>query len=227
MKNTYGKTNKVSPSPAPSEPYTYIKQVTPRFSWLFIIIVCAVAFSPALIFPASQTFFGGLAALLFSTYSLYHVYYTNTLKTNFRAGCYIWLLLLGGIFMMIVGVGEMVAPSAPAPTSTHTRTTTPYPTATRSRPPTITPEPCLLWSKVTPQMVGTETCVYGTVSYYKESHSIGQSFIYFGTEDQFFFTSESKWDTSPKGYCVQAFGTIQLNTYRVPYILIDKLYTCD
>jgi hypothetical protein len=109
MKNTYGKTSKVISPPVPSEPYT--KQIAPRFSWVKIILICAVAFLPALIFPITQTFFGGLAALLFSSYSLYHIHYTNTLRTNGRAGFMIWIVFFISIFAMIAGVGEMLHPS--------------------------------------------------------------------------------------------------------------------
>ena len=95
---------------------------------------------------------------------------------------------------------------------------------TRYIPPTLQPVPtntkntCLLWSQVTPAMAGQTRCVYGTVSRVYKNYQAGQSFIYFGTEDQFFFTNEFVWKDI-KGKCVQTTGTIGINTYHVPYIL--------
>ncbi len=147
-------------------------------------------------------------------------------KTRFERRM-LGLLALGVVAFIFIQGEKLFSAITADPSPTSTPTPRYIPTYTHI-PQTPTPEiNCLFWSEVTPQMAGNQSCVYGTVSNYRESYSIGQSFIYFGTEDQFFFTSELKWDKSPKGHCVQAFGTIQLNTYRVPYILIDELYTCD
>lgn len=95
----------------------------------------------------------------------------------------------------------------------------------RFNSPTPAKKNCLHWSAVTKQMNGQNVCVYGTISRVHANYQAEQSFIYFGTEDQFFVTNEFKWDDLEG--CVQVFGTVGLNTYRVPYINTSDFYDCE
>ena len=83
-----------------------------RFTWLWVVIICAGIWGLSLFTPGNtETFLFGLAAFLVSLYILYHNYATNTVRTNFRAGCYLWLFLFAGLGLMIVGLDEMFHPS--------------------------------------------------------------------------------------------------------------------
>lgn len=84
---------------------------------------------------------------------------------------------------------------------------------------------CLPWSQITTAMTGKTVCVYGTVASVYKNYQVGQFYIYFEDESKFFLTSELAWEDI-KGKCVNILGTVQLNTYRVPYMLIDDLYYC-
>lgn len=133
------------------------------------------------------------------------------------------LIILISVFSAIMSL-DSATPQAPAP---HRTATSARPPTAKPHPATSTPQsPCLLWSKVTPQMVGDTVCVYGVVSSVHANYQVGQSFIYFGTEDQFFITNEFKWEDL-KGQCTKVEGVIGINTYHVPYILTDNLYDCD
>jgi hypothetical protein len=102
---------------------------------------------------------------------------------------------------------------------------TSIPTNAPTGTPAIPPMTCLHWSEITPQMEGDRACIYGVISSVHANYQAGQSFIYFGTEDQFFITNTFKWE-GLEGQCTKARGIIGINTYGVPYIESD-LYDCD
>lgn len=139
---------------------------------------------------------------------------------GFIGSCFLLLLVYGIIKdVVLTPYANSPYPNSPTKSILHN-------TATPARPPTVTPSyDCLLWSQVTPQMAGRYVCVYGTVLSVHANYQAEQSFIYFGTEDQFFITNELKWD-GLKGQCVQIEGVIELNTYKVPYIQTADLYNC-
>ena len=77
-------------------------------------------------------------------------------------------------------------------------------------------------------MKGQDVCVYGTVLDYRENWDNELSYLYFGTQEQFFLVSNYRWTEPVEGECITVAGTIKLNTYKVPYIKIDnKLQFCE
>lgn len=139
---------------------------------------------------------------------------------NQWVGIILPILSILGLFVYIQSYGSFVQP-IPEPTR-HTPSIL-VSTPTRKPAPTTTKNTCLHWSKVTPEMLGKKKCVYGTVSTVHKNYQAGQSFIYFGAEDQFFFTSESVYNNSDlKEKCIQTTGIVGLNTYKVPYILVGS-----
>lgn len=137
------------------------------------------------------------------------------------------IIILGGITVMVIGMTFVspVTTSSPSipPTAKVARV---QPAAVSTRPPTATPNPCFLWSQITPQMSGTTVCVYGTVTDHVENWDAAQTFLYFGGRDKFFFTSLSRWEKIENA-CVSVTGKVELNTYKTPYIKFDKLSTCQ
>lgn len=77
-------------------------------------------------------------------------------------------------------------------------------------------------------MQGRTVCVYGNVSAYTENWENKLTNFRFGTQEQFFLVSNSRWFNGDEyeGTCVSATGEIQLNTYDVPYIKIKKINSC-
>lgn len=148
----------------------------------------------------------------------------------------VWaILIIIGLCLLIVVAGFLLS-SYMQPTYSPSSTIAPIPTrikptaTTRVYKSPTTPA-CLKWDQITPQMEGREICVYGVVLDHKENidkvtGAIGQTFFYFGRQDQFFFTSLSLWNPT-EGTCISETGLVQLSTYKVPYIKIEgDLDTC-
>lgn len=77
-------------------------------------------------------------------------------------------------------------------------------------------------------MAGQEVCVYGTVINYQENSALKSTYLYFGSPDQFFLVITDFVFTDFKDNdCALAHGTVQLNTYKTPYIKITDLYFCE
>lgn len=108
------------------------------------------------------------------------------------------------------------SPTAIAPTRVPTKVKTPTPTSN-----------CIQWSKVTPSMIGRQTCVYGTV--YKTRDVNGNFQVLFSAnQNDFFLATGTYYYEVAAGDCVVAEGEILKSGVGVPYINIDKaLYICE
>jgi hypothetical protein len=136
-----------------------------------------------------------------------------------------------GVVFVVVWIGTTLNARSEKPTYISTPrpaiTQRPAALAQPTRLPTRTQNPCLEWGQVTASMSGREVCVYGVVSDYTEDWENELTKVYFGARDKFFLVSNYRWDKSLEGKCVSARGEVQLNTYKTPYIKIDRLDSCN
>jgi len=140
-----------------------------------------------------------------------------------------WVILINIGFLVAVGVLQsMLFSSSLEPTSVKPPSPTRKPSSTATmRVVSIPTSACLKWDKVTVQMEGRQTCVFGVIVNLVQNFQIGQTFFYFGRTDQFFFASVYKYATSLEGKCVSTTAVIKLNTYKIPYIKInDHIDSC-
>ena len=118
--------------------------------------------------------------------------------------------------------------TAPAASSNHVSappTPTRIPTRVHTPTPTID---CLLWSEVSPIMIGETICVYGTV--YRTRHVGDSTFQVLFADDpsSFFLAAGTYFYDVGAGDCVAAEGEILTSAIGVPYINInDALYKCE
>jgi hypothetical protein len=141
-------------------------------------------------------------------------------------------LLLGFFFLSYVGFfvfaqpvytySPTVAPSNPiavraTPTRVPTRVHTPTPAVD-----------CLLWSEVSPALIGETACVFGNV--YK-TRTVGETtfqVLFSNDPSSFFLAAGSYYYDVTSGACVAAEGEILSSAAGVPYIDInDALYECE
>lgn len=135
-------------------------------------------------------------------------------------------LVIFSITLIVLWVGsasqQSVSPSTPTPRPAFTQ----RPAVVLFSTPTSTS--CYQWNQITPAMNGREVCVYGVVVDYTENWENLLSNFYFGSKEQFFLVSTSRWTDPIEGKCITATGRVQLNTYDVPYIKIeDEIYFCE
>ena len=118
------------------------------------------------------------------------------------------------------------APSPTYPPSPTAIAAAPTRVPTKVKTPTQTPN-CIQWSKVTPSMIGRQTCVYGTV--YKTRDVNGNFQILFSAnQSDFFLATGIYYYQVVAGDCVVAEGEILRSGVGVPYINIDEaLYRCE
>jgi hypothetical protein len=118
-----------------------------------------------------------------------------------------------------VSSNSIAAPAAPThiPTRVPTRVHTPTPAID-----------CLLWSEVSPAMIGKTACIYGEVY---RTRNVGETtFQVLFTDDpsSFFLAAGSYYYEVASGDCVSAEGEILRSAAGVPYIDInDALYKCE
>ncbi len=178
---------------------------------------------------------GGLVGFVIAAYFLLS-HFSNRIRLSMRAGLYMWMLLFGSIFAMLIGFVDLaklaintpLSGSEPTPTRAIPTRQIPTMTSVPTRPASSGNE-CTLWSKVTASMNGEKLkCVYGNVTDYVENLSLNATYFYFGTREQFFFVaSDIFFPDFEDGDCAQASGVVQLNAYGTPYIKIDELLICD
>ncbi|GAP16337.1 J domain-containing protein [Levilinea saccharolytica] len=112
---------------------------------------------------------------------------------------------LGGVVYQI---------ATPTKTSTQVRTPTPAPT-------------CLKWSKISPSMIGSYSCVYGIIY---ETRSDSNSFwiLFSPMPSEVFLVSDKFTYEVASGDCVAAEGRIMEASNGAPYININEaLYNCE
>jgi hypothetical protein len=145
------------------------------------------------------------------------------------------LLVLGYYLFSIVSLAsaQPAYPSSPTTVSSNSIVAQTAPTRIPTRVPTRvhTPTPtidCLLWSEVSPAMIGEITCVYGEV--YRTRYVGETTFQVLFSDDpsSFFLAAGSYYYEVALGDCVAAEGEIQRSAVGVPYIDInDALYKCE
>lgn len=148
-------------------------------------------------------------------------------RMTFRAGCYVWVMLLAGISFIFSG---MIGMAKPLFVQTPPRIN-PTTTATRQIPVRATPQnfqKCEKALSINSSMEGQTLCVYGVISYTREFY--GASQVRFGGDNTFFFSSGTiYYPNATSGRCVYATGKVLLSSEQVPYIQVDKnpLYDCE
>ena len=150
-----------------------------------------------------------------------------------------WLLsTIGGLLSLgSFGLFSIAAALLAQPAYTFSPTAAPSnPIAMRATPTRIpigvhTPTPavdCLLWSEVSPLMIGETACVFGNVG---RTRTVGDTtFQVLFTDDPsaFFLATGSYYYEVKSGDCVAAKGEILRSAVGVPYININAaLYNCE
>ncbi|MBI5942864.1 MAG: hypothetical protein HY864_00730 [Chloroflexi bacterium] len=173
---------------------------------------------------------GGLVGVLSSAYFLLG-HFNNRIKLTTRAGLYMWIVLFGSIGSILVGSVDLLKLAITTPLSGSEATPTARPPTARPTARAVSnPTPsCLKWDQITSSMEGkTLPCVYGIVVDYVENPTLNATYFYFGRRDQFFLVASDVYFLGFKdGDCAKATGTVQLNTYRTPYLKVDDVYFCE
>jgi hypothetical protein len=111
------------------------------------------------------------------------------------------------------------APAAPTRIPTH------IPTRVHTPTPAID---CLLWSEVSPALIGETACVYGEVD---RTRNVGETtfqVLFTNDPSAFFLAAGSYAYEVDSGDCVAAEGEISRSAAGVPYININEaLYQCE
>lgn len=153
-----------------------------------------------------------------------------------------WLFsTVGGFFLLGYYLFSIVSHASAQPAYTYSPTTassnsiaaSAAPTGIPTRVPNTvhTPTPtihCLLWSEVSPTMMGETACVYGEV--YRTRYVGETTFQVLFTDDPsaFFLAAGSHSYEVKSGDCVAAEGEISRSAAGVPYIDINEaLYQCE
>ena len=158
--------------------------------------------------------------------------YTKQKVTNPPVATSFWTIVLSvGLFIAFIVylIDISNTPSAPTPTKTPIRFDDSWKATQTAKAPPAQQNNCTHWSQITPQMEGQQVCVYGTVTSHRENWESFLTNLYFAGDfgtPAFFLVSTDRF-TPLEGQCISTTGTIQLNTYKTPYIKIEEFYYCD
>ena len=154
----------------------------------------------------------------------------------------VWLIsTIAGFFILGYYLFSIVSSASAQPAFTYSPTAvssnsisapaapTPFPTRIPTRVHTPTPTiDCLLWSEVSPAMIGETACVYGEVY---RTRNVGETtfqVLFTDNPSSFFLAAGSYYYEVSSGDCVAAEGEILRSAAGVPYIDInDALYECE